>query len=190
MEPISTLALVAAFLAPIPLTKRPDWSESLGRTEHFSIADRAPTNELIAPPDVATESIVLSPLANTVLDKRILIKREIEGYRFLENGWDGESSQSANSQSIQNACEFIDCLPSGLPLPGAMLSAAGEVGFYWDLEGGFADISFSTDGSASFFSRTVAGMEFFQDAIMLNELNPAWLFRKLGALATPRLRAA
>jgi len=122
MEPLSTLVLVAAFLAPVPLTKRPDWVVDERVSRHSTGATGTNTNELVSAPMVATESILMPPSPSMVSDRRVLLAQEIQTYKFLKNGWDGEGSVAALPESMAAALRFVDQLPGGLPLPGAMLS--------------------------------------------------------------------
>lgn len=190
MEPLSTLVLVAAFLAPVPLTKRPDWVvDSCVSNQSVGVVGTN-TNQLVSAPMVETESILMSPPLSMVLDRRVLLAQEIQTYKFLKNGWDGKGSVSAFPESMAAAMQFVEQLPGGLPLPGAMLSSSGEVGFYWDIQGGYADLSFASDGLGSFFSRTHEGQEYFQEALAVESLTREWFFHVLGAMTAPKMEAA
>lgn len=190
MEPLSTLALVAAFLAPVPLTRRPDWVVGSRASKVPELIVESDARELSAPSTVATDSILMPSLPRIFSDHRELLAREVKTYAFLEDGWDGEGSARPTEYSTLEALRFIDRLPGGLPPPHAMVSSAGELGFYWDLEGGYADISFAADGSASFFSRTHSGQEFFQEALNSDNFSREWFFQVLGVMAAPQVAAA
>ena len=189
MEPLSTLALVAAFLAPVPLTRRPDFSAGYsGESRHVFIGEA--TETVVSVEAGATESLVLVPGAQKVVDRVDQLRRELQLYQGLSDGWDGEGSLQPHHTSIDAAQRFVGMLPSGLPLPRPMLSNAGEVGFYWDLTGGFADISFDANGLASFFSRTHVGVELYRDGIRSEVFTRDWFFQLLGEMAAPAKMAA
>lgn len=190
MEPLTTMALVAAFLAPVPLTRRPDWSLGSHVIKHPISTVGLNTNDLLIAPQVPTEFILMSASQNLSLDRRDLLTKEINAYESLKDGWDGGGSSHASSASVSAALQFVSRLPGGLPLPGAMMSSVGEVGFYWDFEGGYADISFSSDGAASFFSRTHEGQEYFQESLVVEAFTRDWFFQVLGAMAAPQTKTA
>ena len=189
MEPLSTLALVAAFLAPIPLTKRPDWTSECNLLV-ASLTSPLETTSIVSKVAVETDLIVKPTTAAIYFDKRELLIAEVEAYKELRAGWDGEGSCSTTHASVDTAKAFIGSYPGGLPLPTPMLSSSGEVGFYWDLEQGYADISFEPDGAASFFSRTHSGNELFQPGLNQASFRRAWYFEVLGALAASTSIAA
>lgn len=187
MEPLSTLVLVAAFLAPVPLTKRPDWD--FGSLD--SRVDSGPTtNELVMAPTVITDDVVMPTSASSVSDRRVYLAQKVREFQALTDGWDGVGSVAALRNSIEASVSFIDCLPGGIPLPNAMVAATGEVGFYWDLDGGFADINFEGNGSASFFSRDRSGVEYFAEGLTQETFSRRWFFEVLGELASPSKLAA
>jgi hypothetical protein len=186
MEPLSTLALVAAFLVPVPLTKRPDWNEQPKAINVFS----DPTDVLVSPSAETLTASLLVPIQPAVWDRSDFLVGEVQTYRDLKDGWDGKGSKAVTQKSFDAALQFIRCLPGGLPLPKAMVSSVGEVGFYWDLPEGFADISFGPDGVASFFSRHSNGHESFFDDLETDVFTRTWFFDVLGAMAAPLHKAA
>ena len=185
MEPLTTLALVAAFIAPVPLTRRPDWIVDR-QVRHFINS----TTELVSATSAPTESILMAIPQDTLMDGRMRLTQEIKAYQTLVEGWDGEGSVQAASESVAFAMYFIGQLPGGLPLPHTMLSSSGEVGCYWDGESGYADISFSPDGTASFFSRTSSGEEHFAESLPREIFVRNWFFDRLGPITAPKLDAA
>lgn len=191
MEPLSTLALVAAFLAPVPITRRPDWS--IKSPVMSDLVSKATYNETWSSALVKTsetEDLLVDMSEYTYVDRRDLLTKELDEFCTLRDGWDHEDSLAAASASIAAARKFLEIFPGGLPLPRPMLSSKGEAGFYWDLDGGFADLSFDTNGTASFFSRSHEGIENFQEALSVEDLNRNWSFNALGYLAAPKLVAA
>jgi hypothetical protein len=186
MEPISTLALVAAFLAPAPLTKRPDWNE-VPSVIHLR---SDPTDVLVISPVVAETEAVVKHVQTAALDKSDFLLREVATYGALKDGWDGEGSKAVSAQSMQAAVNFVKTLPGGLPLPGAMVSGEGEVGFYWDLPQGFAEIRFDEAGSGTFFSYHKGGLEAYIQDLKAEVFTRSWFFESLGGLASPHQKAA
>jgi hypothetical protein len=123
-------------------------------------------------------------------DRAERLREKAREYAEFQDGWDGDGSLRPFARSSEAALKFIDQLPGGLPLPGIMVSAAGEIGFYWDLNGGYADISFSESGAGSFFSRTLAGEEEYLADLQVAGLGRDWFFERLGAMAAPKHAAA
>ena len=78
---------------------------------------------------------------------------DLKDYSLLDDGWDGPESKAASVQAIGMALQFVDKLPSGIPLPKPMLSSDGEVGLYWDVEAIYADVGFEEDDRLSIFVR-------------------------------------
>lgn len=193
MEPLTTLMLVCAILAPTPLTNRPEWATS----------DHSKIKSVLTSPDVhttfyepttaflsATDSILMRAPSNIFVDRRDLLASEVKVYKSLTMGWDGSESVPPSVSSIDSALTFITKLPGGLPLPRPMISSIGEVGFYWDMDGGFADISFTNDGKASFFSRSTLGIEEFHEDMHIQTFTRDWFFLALGELSSPQTLAA
>jgi hypothetical protein len=186
MEPLSTLALVAAFLAPAPLTRRPDWSEQPSAIHFHS----DPTDVLVVPAAGVETEAVVNHAPSVAFDKSDYLLREVDTYKALKAGWDGEGSKAVSELSMQTAVNFVKLLPGGLPLPGAMVSSEGEIGFYWDLPQGFAEIRFDDAGMGTFFSHHSAGSETYIQDMKAEVFTRSWFFESLGALASPNQKAA
>ena len=193
MEPLTTLMLVCAILAPIPLTNRPEWATPVNSKIKSALIDPdvhttfyEPTTEFSS----ATDSILMRAPPNIFVDRRDLLASEVKAYNFLTVGWDGSESVPPSMSSMDSALTFIKKLPGGLPLPRPMISSIGEVGFYWDMDGGFADISFTNDGKASFFSRSTIGIEEFNEDMLIQAFTRDWFFSALGELSSPQTLAA
>jgi hypothetical protein len=187
IEPI-TLVLVASVLAlPVP-TARPILR--IKDTANFSAGYFAPqTNLMVVAKTESTMFSLPTYSENQVLDRTVLIREEILSYAQLNDGWDGEGSKAATPDSKNAAEQFLDLVPSGLELPRTMISSAGELGFYWDLPQGFADISFALDGSASFFSRSSDGSESYTEFDPGHVFPREWFFDSLKKLS-PRIALA
>jgi hypothetical protein len=190
MDPVSTLILVASFLAPILPTKRPEWLEKSLAADYSQEVNTTSTTKLVSASPVLTASILLTQLPTAIFDRCTLLAQEIQTYKFLNDGWDGVGSVSACQKSIDAALYFVGKIPSGLPLPSAMLSYTGEVGLFWDAESGYADINFTSDGYSSFFSRTYNGQEYFQESLANASFTREWFFQVLGAVSAPNTQAA
>jgi hypothetical protein len=189
MEPLSTLALVAAFMVPAPLTRRPEWV-FLRSSIDAPAARPSETDQPLFATSSPTEQL-LDPVGSNVRpDLKMVLQSELELYLALPEGWDGDGSRKAAPRSYEAANAFIESFPAGLPLPRPMFSASGHIGFFWDLPNGFADLSFDEDGTASFFSRSRDGVENYADELTVDGLTREWAFHSLGAVAAPVLQAA
>ena len=164
-SPLST----AAKVAPITTTQR---------TEGIFSRKLAPTEWKIEVDD----SLAVDPID--------ALRDEVLKFASLASGWDGPGSMAAPEQSRNAALAFIDRIPKGLPLPGAMMSQNGEIEFFWDLAHGYADITFEASGLASFFSRANNSAEEFIEALNESAFTRAWFFERLGALDAPIALAA
>lgn len=184
MEPVSTLIVAAAFLIPSVSTKRVIWEDSEENSPKVVHVENKYTGKLMLPSSVlSSTSKVLYPLDKIkVLSGREQLKRETRAYFSLKPGWDGPDSVLPSSCSMETALRLIDCFPAQLPLPRPMLSFDGELGLYWDLEHGYAELSIELDGEISFFSRTTLGEERFEEDIPLSSFDYSWFWRELGHL--------
>ncbi len=190
MEPISTLILSFAFLVPIPVTQRLilDKSEKDKYTYSKDMKDTAlPLMSGVIP--TTTDRTLYKPKSMQLVNARELLKRETKAYSLLEAGWDEDGSQPPSKIAMNKALFSIDAIPARLPLPRPMLSSNGELGLYWDLESGYAELSFETNGLVSFFSRKTNGHEIFDDDITISSLDDKWFWKAIGELDSP-LRAA
>jgi hypothetical protein len=77
---------------------------------------------------------------------------ELEGYREIEDGWDGSDSVAPSVSSISDALAFLAAIPDGTAVPQAMISADGYVGLYWDRESNFASVNFPGEGKLSYYA--------------------------------------
>ena len=137
-----------------------------------------------------TEWSLERTLSNGSDDLRDALRDEAHRYQRLQDGWDGDGSTKPGEASIEAALSFIDRLPAGLTLPGIMLSSEGEVGFYWQLPSGYADISFDSAGAASFYSRPAVGAEVFLENLAMDTFTRTWFFQQLGEMDAPTRQAA
>jgi len=79
------------------------------------------------------------------------VASELESYRDLEVGWDGPESIGPPSAAIDDAIAFLVALPPTAPEPEATISADGQVGLYWDLDGQLASVNFHGAGKVSYY---------------------------------------
>ena len=133
----------------------------------------------------ATSKILYTPDVIQTLSVRESVKREVKVYSMLEEGWDGPDSLPPSVLSMEEALHLIDALPARLPLPRPMLSFNGELGLYWDLYGGYAEISVETNGQISFFSRDAKGIECFKDNLARTDCSQSWFWQAIGHLDKP-----
>lgn len=196
MEPVSTLVLTAAFLVAAPATKRPDW-EVKSKTPFERVVDGSSTVLLLGESASNITYPVTSVLIETKssvalqgLTPRELLKREVAAYSEISPIANPSDIPPPSSEVINEALRFIDLIPSRLPLPRPMLSANGEVELYWDLEHGYADVSFESKDSIVFFSRNNQGHEAFDDLLAKRALDEAWFWTVLGPLDSEQKLAA
>lgn len=168
MDPLTTLIMLPA-VAGVLATARPQFERSgeafasVRREVRVSSAIRLPG--LSRP---ATEAQLFNPDSIGV-DRRDQLRAEIELLASQPEGWDGEGSRAATRASREAAEQFLETLPSGIPLPVPMMTHRGEIEFYWDLPTGYADMSFDANGSGSFFARGLDGTESFIDHMQAGE---------------------
>ena len=185
MEPLSAFVLASTFFVA-PATRRPTWeltsemllqSESrLGDSTQFLL--EIPAN--IASPATkwgATESAI-----GQQLSPRELLMREVLSYPDCEDDWNGEGTLGPSQHAVDAATAFINAIPARLPLPRPMLSADGEIGLYWALGGGYAEVTFNASGEIVFFSRSNNGVERYDDQLNVALLNDAWFWAELGPI--------
>lgn len=184
MEPVSTVILAIAFFAPATLTRRIIWEGSPTKSsEVMNIEKKYTAKPLLAnTPTPVTSHLLYRPDAVPTLSMREQLKRETEAYSELKAGWDGPNSAVPSTLVIDLALQLIDGLPARLPLPRPMLSASGELGLYWDLELGYAELSVEPDGRISFFSREMNGKERFDEGLTPASLTQAWHWHAIGHL--------
>lgn|GEM_PF-5208561 len=201
MDPLSTFAIFASFVISPSLTKRPEWIRDggLDATNKVVLVDKPnarsafgslTTTHLSIDSVQSDTEAKLWEIDYVTTDRRQGIVAEIQKYASFADDWDGEGSCAPYIASISASLNFLEMLPGGLPLPKPMVSSDGEIGFYWDLAQGFADISFDERGAASFFSRTHRGEESYQENIRLESLSSNWMFGNIGVLDKELLLAA
>lgn len=114
---------------------------------------------------------------------RAAVKAELETYKLLSDGWDGEESVAPAPDDLRAAAELINGLPLGFPVPKPMIGSDGEVGLYWNTEKAFADFVIEESGLGSLFVRRKdTGVEHFIDQILISSLDPAWLVEQLSPI--------
>ncbi|MBK6998669.1 MAG: hypothetical protein IPH35_01375 [Rhodoferax sp.] len=195
MEPLSAFIIAGVMLAAAPATKRQemDYAKPVSKNQHC--VDNG--TEYILPTisgDIAypnTLGIIKFDKFNTgiAVNSRELLKREVSAYVRYKDGWNGSETLAPTSLAIDAANSFVELIPARLPFPRPMLSANGEIGLYWVLSDGYAEVSFELDGNVSFFSRTRAGKEDFQDNISLDSLGSDWFWSVIGPLDIVQIAA-
>lgn len=181
MEPISTLVLAAAFLVTAPATRLNIWEAPARGSEKSRISRTKyilPTVESVQTDEYAQVLNIDSP----VICPREMLKVEVNAYSSLRDGWNGLHTIAPSREVTDAALRFIDAIPARLPLPRPMLSSSGEVGLYWDFIAGYAEASFDSFGTATFFSRDEDGHERFDEAMEIDQLNEVWFWTAIGPL--------
>lgn len=194
MEPISTLILTFALLVPVPPTQCL-MLDGIQKNKYEDSKRSKNSKDTVLPlladvKQTTTDRTLYKSKATQLVNARELLKSETKAYSLFEAGWDEEGSQPPSKIAMTQALIFIDSLPSRLPLPRPMLSSNGELSLYWDLDGGYAELSFETNGQISFFSRALNGQEKFLDSVSLLLLDNKWLWDSVGKFDAPLLAAA
>lgn len=170
MKNVVTAIALASLAAPSISTTAPTW----GWDDNFYsnvVRDIKSTSHSYGGTIAQTTDVAFERLAQRqqVMTKGERVKLELHSYLELPMGWDGDSGMPADEALVKNAITFLEALPVGLPIPNVMLSQNGEPSFYWDTEKGYADISFDSSDSASYYARKKeAGDEFFMDDVKLS----------------------
>lgn len=163
MDPITTL-LVFPVAAGVLATARPQFERYLENFQRSQVTYKVDTEHaVVVRIPTATEMVLTT--SPVVQDKRAALQKAIARFAALPDGWDGEGSTRPSSFAVDAAKEFLASLPSGISLPTPMVTAEGEMEFYWKLRIGYADVSFDADGVGSFFARDEVGGEIFVDGL-------------------------
>lgn len=75
------------------------------------------------------------------------LRRELDSYKSLKEGWDGYCAELANRDSIMDARVFLSSLPDSPPVPSPMLASDGEVSLFWETSKGYLEASFPGDST-------------------------------------------
>lgn len=195
MKPVSTLFLAVAVLASAPITRRPSWDLEAPRIDHVNSS--ASATEFLIPNDASGE--VTLPATSSLIAigqfgaQRAFSPREwlkLETVEYSEGSHGLVAGAIPSIEAMRSALSFIDAIPARLPLPRPMLSSSGELGLYWDLPLGYAEVSFEPDGTAVFFSRSDEGIECFEDSLNVQNLDARWFWNAIGQLDETQQKAA
>lgn len=194
MEPISTLILTFALLVPVPPTQRL-MLDGIQKNKYEDSKSSKNSKDTVLPlladvKQTTTDRTLYKSEATQLVNARELLKSETKAYSLFEAGWDEEGSQPPSKIAMNKALSSIDAIPARLPLPRPMLSSSGELGLYWDLVGGYAELSFETNGQMSFFSRKINGQEIFDADMVISSLDDNWFWKSIGELDSPLRTAA
>lgn len=189
IEPITSVLLVG-YLACSPVaTRKPEYLKSVQNElvlgEHFLgletsyniTGDLSPATEFLIAPQLLTQ---------IPYDRLESIKNEIDSYRDLQDGWDGEDSFKPSDEILKRAKELLSKLPSGLPNPIPMISQTGELGFYWNNESFYADLHLEDEHNISLYVRkkTDELSEYFYDNLPEDSLTSNWIKENVSVLYT------
>jgi hypothetical protein len=122
-----------------------------------SMTMKVPTEQLIVPLDVVGQTTVQADFMkiDRFISRLELLRNELRAYQNLVAGWDGEESIAPQASHLSAASALLNALPAGLPLPKTMLSANGEVGFYWKDDRWLADAVIEDASHFSLFIRSL-----------------------------------
>lgn len=163
----TTLAVIAIGLARAP-TQLDGWmgeQHSVAEKYESATEDEGLGRRVALPTSSAGYSS-----AFRVMDKASWLQAEIESYRHLPTGWDGEGSVGPSSDALEGARKLIDHLPAGLELPKPMITPSGELGFYWKTDAYYADLIIEEKDLFSLFvrSREHPNSELYFDALLIS----------------------
>lgn len=68
---------------------------------------------------------------------------EMQAYKALQPGWDGQGSVSPDHGLIEAASKFLATLPFNLSAPEPSVSADGSVSWFWKSDDAYATVSFT-----------------------------------------------
>ncbi|NSX15961.1 hypothetical protein HTY52_17905 [Cupriavidus taiwanensis] len=153
MSLTTALVLSVGFMLPPTPTQTKNFLKEFPLAWDFDLQPRTSETEnyLWATTESATAAPASVHLSN--LDPFEAIEAELQSYMELTPGWDGEGSHGATWEAVVTASRLLQALPAGAPLPKPMLSASGEIGFYWNTEGAFVDAMIEEDNTISLFSK-------------------------------------
>lgn len=66
-------------------------------------------------------------------EKAVLLS-EMEEYRVMPAGWDGETDAPTSPECLDTAERFIRLLPADCPLPELSCGTGDEVSLFWDMD--------------------------------------------------------
>lgn len=139
--------------------------------------------------DVETDRL-LAPVIQDSGDRVTSVIAEVRRYASFPDGWDGPRSVKPSNACVAASIEFMRVYPAGLPVPTPMITSSGEIGFYWNEAGGYADISFDSEGFGSFYGQNRDGVDTYDERLTIRSLSRDWFFEKVGEISAPQLLAA
>lgn len=182
MDPITLISMfvvTASLAAPVPRSYASCRKDDISLVGTQGFHSTEPPSWM----NVDSQTVkLLAPVEDMVTgDARLL--SEIEYYASLPDNWNGEGHPAVHSASLSAAESFIQMsLPSGLPLPRPMLGSSGLIEFYWDMPGGYVDVSFDEQGLGSLFVKARNGQEEFYADLYVSDITKQWLATRLNNL--------
>lgn len=182
----AAIMLVSFMLPPVP-TKTRNWLTASDKVVPFegedgnSTTDESFIQSTVRPPTITQ----MTTQHFDVLSVRFVsAQAQLDRYSSLEDGWDGEGAFAPSKEVIATAKHLLRCLPAGISLPSPMISATGEVGFYWNNATGFADISIEDADTFSLFTKQKVGekREAFYEGIVVTPASVATIKEYLAPL--------
>lgn len=81
---------------------------------------------------------------------------EMDGYRFLPDGWDGIGSVAIKPSVVDAAISFLNAFPFDFLAPEASVSADGSVSWFWNTDTIYATASFTRPGRFAYYAKNKA----------------------------------
>lgn len=186
-----TLWVGTAIVGGALSTSRPRWEQEIRNMQLYSVPHVS--KHLTVTPEWGSRQAVMTGWTvaqspSLVVDGRADLHAELIEYSRLPDNWDGEGASSPSEASMAAAQYFLRSVPATIPLPRSMLSKEGAIEFYWDLQTGYADISFDENGTGSFFKKLKDGSESFTDDLAKDDINSMWFVAAFAGLQTEDAR--
>lgn len=150
------------------------------------LSDEARTlRSMATAPQSGTPSIVSAERREAALRAFLSALTDAE-----EAGWDGYLARPADPDAFVYAIQFLDCLPSAVPLPEIAVDADGDIALEWDRgPRRIFSVRISKDGTIHYAG--LFGYATLHGSEQLSEVVPSAISGGIGrALSGPGLRAA
>jgi len=189
MGTISTTLLVFA-ASSIASTDKPSWEVYYPQNNVFFQGNSVNEQSLVHHSSNSTEKIY-QPNKSYFPSLKERVLKELDRYEALPEDWDGEGAKSLAKTIYEQAVSFVSRYPSNLPTPSPMLSADGELSFYWASSKAYLELQLEGDGLASlyFHDRETRTDHFLYD-ISLATVDNAWFEKTFSIFVEPIKQAA
>lgn len=183
----ATLILAFSLATPTMLIGRTSLSSRAG-TEVSNDLDLSNSSEYFAPLFISKPDTEVALEGSGLLGQSRLIAT-INSFAGLRDGWDGEDAVEPPLENVLACLKVARELPQQLPEPRAMISKGGEPSLYWDHAGSYAQLTFESNHTATYFELRATGVETFIDSLPVGTITPDWISEKVRGLEQVALTA-